>query len=163
MFGRKKNKESLARLVERLNKLCYSLENSCNINNGGCGFVAYCISENLSKYNIKYDVIFHGYGINTKECYKNMLNNCCRTVSHISIKVGNHRINTGSYREEMKDKGTSIGHIPYLNIREWYYEHLKQGEWNCSYDVKCNGTVHREINKIFKIYEKESGNLGNQM
>lgn len=159
MFFRKKNKESITRLVNNLEHLCVHLENVCCINCGGCGFVAYCIAENLEKYNISYEIVFHGISDswkNRRHFKKALLNNCCETVSHVSIKIGDNKINIGQYRKSIRDYGHIIGKIPSENIRTWYYKNLKLDNWNSTYDIRCNGVVHREINKLFKIYEKES-------
>ena len=103
------------------------MNNSYNINWGGCCFVAAVISEQLEKYNISFKIAY------TK----------CPT--HFAIKVSDRYINRDGFKF---DKLSEI----YLWDSKFLYETYQNGNWNDHYSKRWNLIVKTRIKSLFKKY-----------
>ena len=148
-------------LLKNLNSLCRFLDETYNVNIGGCCYLASLIAKHLDKLNIKYDlIIYDSYSRNREniKCEvisrrKNKgLNNSVTghySCNHYCIRLrGAGVINgNGDYTEEHR---YSIPNISYKNIR-WIY---KNSRWNKCYKVQYNKTIKNIVKEFFKNYEK---------
>ena len=148
-------------LLKNLNSLCRFLDETYNVNMGGCCYLASLIAKHLDKLNIKYDlIIYDSYSRNRENikcevisCRKNKdLNNSVTgyySCNHYCIRLrGAGVINgDGDYTEEHR---YSIPNISYKNIR-WIY---KNSRWNKCYKVQYNKTIKNIVKEFFKNYEK---------
>lgn len=113
-------------LFKSLNSLCCEMNESYNINCGGCCFVAAVIAEQLEIANIPFliAVTYH--------------------PTHYAIKVNDGYINRDDYRFYTKD------------LKKWNSEYLydkyDEGDWNDYYNRKWNLIVRTRIKSIFRKY-----------
>lgn len=113
-------------LFKSLNSLCCEMNESYNINCGGCCFVAAVIAEQLEIANIPFliAVTYH--------------------PTHYAIKVGDRYINRDYYRfytEDLKEWNS-----------EYLYDEYDEGYWNNCYNRKWNLIVRTRIKSIFRKY-----------
>lgn len=148
-------------LLKNLNSLCRFLDETYNINEGGCCYLASLIAKHLDKLNIKYDLIIYDSYSRNRENIKcevinrrrnKGLNNSVTgyySCNHYCIRLrGAGVINgNGDYTEEHR---YSIPNISYKNIR-WIY---KNSRWNKCYQVQYNKTIKNIVKEFFKDYEK---------
>ena len=116
-------------LFKRINQLCIKLDDSYDINCGGCCYVAACLAEQLTLYSIPYEVIHYD------------LWGC-----HYAIKVSDRYLNRADYKKR-----------EIIGIYEWtperLFEEYYEESWNHRYNRRYNSTVKRAIIKVFKEYE----------
>ena len=148
-------------LLKNLNSLCRFLDETYNVNMGGCCYLASLIAKHLDKLNIKYDlIIYDSYSRNrenikceaiSRRRNRGLNNSVTRHYScnHYCIRLrGAGVINgNGDYTEEHR---YSIPNISYKNIR-WIY---KNSRWNKCYKVQYNKTIKNIVKEFFKNYEK---------
>lgn len=114
-------------LFKKLNNLCIEMNNSYNINCGGCCFVAAVISEQLEKYNISFKIAYRIY------------------PTHYAIKVSDRYINRDGFKFDK-----SFGIYPWDS--EFLYETYQKGDWNDYYNKRWNLIVKTKIESLFKKY-----------
>lgn len=113
-------------LFKSLNSLCCEMNESYNINCGGCCFVAAVIAEQLEIANIPFlvAVTYH--------------------PTHYAIKVSDRYINRDDYRFCTED------------LRSWdsdsLYDIYDEGYWNDYYSRRWNLIVRTRIKSIFRKY-----------
>ena len=148
-------------LLKNLNSLCRFLDETYNVNMGGCCYLASLIAKHLDKLNIKYDlIIYDSYsrnrenikcevisrrrnkGLNNSVTGRYSCNHYCIRLRGAGVINGN-----GDYTEEHR---YSIPNISYKNIR-WIY---KNSRWNKCYEVQYNKTIKNIVKEFFKNYEK---------
>ena len=148
-------------LLKNLNSLCRFLDETYNVNMGGCCYLASLIAKHLDKLNIKYDlIIYDNYsrnrenikcevisrrrnkGLNNSVTGRYSCNHYCIRLRGAGVLNGN-----GDYTEEHR---YSIPNISYKNIR-WIY---KNSRWNKCYKVQYNKTIKNIVKEFFKNYEK---------
>ena len=114
-------------LFKSLNNLCCKMQESYNINNGGCCFVAAVIAEQLEIYSIPFYVAV------------------TYSPTHYAIKVKDRYINRDDFKFGPDD------------WREWnsqkLYDTYDDGNWNNWYSRRWNLIVRTRIRSIFKKYE----------
>lgn len=111
-------------LFKNLNNLCCEMNDSYNINCGGCCFVAAVIAEQLEIYNIPFEVIR------------------CWSSTHYWIKVSDRYINRDRFKKE---------EILNWNSECLYNEYYGE-DWNDRYNRKWNMIVKTRISSLFKKY-----------
>ena len=114
-------------LFKKLNSLCIEMNNSYNINSGGCCFVAAVISEQLEKYNISFKIAYTSH------------------PTHYAIKVSDRYINRDGFKF---DKLFGI----YSWNSEFLYETYQKEDWNDYYSKRWNLIVKTKIESLFKKY-----------
>ena len=114
-------------LFKALNNLCCKMNNSYNINCGGCCFVAAVIAEQLEIVNIPFKVAY------------------VEDPTHYAIKVSDRFIN----RDDFKfDKNFDL----YGWDSEFLFKTYKENTWNNCYDKRNNLIVKTKIKSIFRKY-----------
>lgn len=148
-------------LLKNLNSLCKFLDETYNVNMGGCCYLASLIAKHLDKLNIKYDlIIYDNYSRNREniKCEvisrrKNKdLNNSvtgCYSCNHYCIRLRGAGVINGN-GDYIEGHRYSIPNISYKNIR-WIY---KNSRWNKCYKVQYNKTIKNIVKEFFKNYEK---------
>lgn len=114
-------------LFKQLNSLCSEMNESYNINWGGCCFTAAVIAEQLERFNIPFTVIHYDYHW------------------HIAIRVSDRIINRDGceYRIISSDK--------FISSKELYDEYYGC-DWNDYYNRKWNLIVKTRIRALFNKY-----------
>lgn len=113
------------KLFTSLNKLCKELDNTYDINCGGCCYIAAVIVEQLELYNIPYSVIHYD------------LYSC-----HYAVRVSDRIINRSDYKcREIQEEYCPTSKELY---RTYYTE-----SWNSVYKKKNNSVVKRKIKALF--------------
>lgn len=123
--------------AKKLDDLCYELDKEYDINQGGCIFVAYLISEQFFKYGIDYKIL----GTDNIEYY---CGDKHEGIKHVFIEAANHLIN--GTREERK-------YETFLYPSQ-VLEYYKSAEWNSIYDTKNNDKIRLIITEFFKTIFK---------
>lgn len=117
-------------LFTKINQRCSELDDECNINWGGCCYVAAILAELLETANIPFKVIHY--------------NKC---GCHYAIKVSDRYLNRGHY------KYWEIGEILEVSS-DYLYDVYDDGDWNDHYDSEeYNDYVYDELKQIFEEYE----------
>lgn len=114
-------------LFKQLNSLCYEMNESYNINRGGCCFVAATIAEQFERFNIPFTVIqYDGH-------------------YHYAVRVSDRIINRDGceYRIISSDK--------FISSEELYDEYYGC-DWNDYYNRKWNLIVKTRIRALFNKY-----------
>ena len=112
-------------LFRKINELCLVLDSKYNVNNGGCCYLAACISEQLELYNIPFKVIHYD------------LCGC-----HYAIKVSDRYLNRCDYRKK------EITEILSYTSKDLFELYLSRN-WNEMYKTKYNSTIKNLIQKLF--------------
>lgn len=158
-------------LVDKLNSLCKHLDDSYDINRGGCCFVSSIIARYLDKLGIKYNlIIFDREERNEEGVIYNVQNNCNQykddsvvgwdyTCSHYCLEIissdktiGNGLINCNKnyYIESHNFNIFTIPRVTYENL-DWIYD---KGDWNNSYEAqRYNNIINNTIHELFTEYE----------
>ena len=116
-------------LFTEINKLCFELDCSYNINCGGCCYVAACLAEQLERVNIPFKIIHYD-----------------EWSCHYAIKVSDRYLNRCDYRKK------EITEIPNWTSKD-LFEYYRRGDWNWKYEPKNNRTVKNSIKSVFSKYE----------
>ena len=116
-------------LFTEINKLCFELDCSYNINCGGCCYVAACLAEQLERVNIPFKIIHYD-----------------EWSCHYAIKVSDRYLNRCDYEKR------EITEVLYENS-EWLYDtYYNYDSWNSSYNRKWNLIVSTKIKSLFNKY-----------
>lgn len=154
---------NLKRLKWSLNNLCKFLNETYDINSGGCCLLTYLIAVNLEKLGVKYDLIIYNdraknlKGI-TREIVKMEEEESIEssvikggTCTHYTLKI--HRagiINKEDYSPDHYFE-YRINKINSNNIK-WIYE---KGFWNSYYDTVNSVSIQNIVKSFFEqFYEK---------
>ena len=147
-------------LIRRLNSLCEFLDESFDINCGGCCLIARYIAEHLDELDIKYNLIIFDhddrdedeviYEVQNNENvneYNSVTGYC--TCSHYCIEIEDELINCESKYEDKNYYKFRIPNITWSNI-DWIYDN---GDWNSIYDYKYSDTIEKIISNFFELYK----------
>lgn len=149
-------------LIERLNSLCEFLDNSFDVNCGGCCLISSFIAEHLDNLNIKYNLIIFDnddkdvdsiiHEVQNNE-YSNDNNSVVgyNTSSHYCIEINDELINCSEKYSEGNYYKFRIPNVTYSDIL-WIYD---EGCWNDNYDTDYSETIENIINNFFSIYENK--------
>lgn len=144
----------LIKFVCKLKKLITFIDNTYNINNGGCCYLSYIVAKQLEKHNIPYLVGITSYGDFDISEIKSNINRRSRNgvfsfddygCNHISIKIGHLDVNA---IEDIHD-------VEYINLTSkdlhWLYNKgLKNSDWNTTYNTDNNQIISKFINVLFQ-------------
>lgn len=152
------NREKAEWLKNSLEHLFTYLDDTYDINAGGCCFAAYVIAKNLESLGESYKLVIYDEdyldNIDSVEIQENIVNrdiqrcpNGNHTCCHYAIKIKNLGIvNASDFKYEKR---------VYVDVTSydilWIYE---KGEWNCCYDPRLNDIVEQNINLVFNAYER---------
>ena len=145
----------LIKFVYKLKNLVTFIDNTYNINEGGCCYLSYIIAKQLEKHNILYLVGITSYGDFDISEIKSNINRRSRNgvfsfddygCNHISIKIGHLDVN-------VIEDGTSD--VEYINLTSkdlhWLYNKgLKNSDWNTTYNTDNNQIISKFINVLFQ-------------
>lgn len=143
----------LHQLVRRLNSLCTFLDDSYDINHGGCCLIAYFIAKHLDLLNIKYDLIICDLEeenvISINNNIKNNIIETDLTCNHYYLKIidTNESINEGTFDDRYYKYNVSIDNC---EVIKKIYEF---GDWNEQYNNEYSKIIDSIINSFFTIYE----------
>lgn len=115
-------------LFTSINSLCRYMNDTYNINCGGCCYVAAVLAEFLEKYNIQYYIY---------ELY---------CPCHFVVRVSDRYLNRGDF---------FIGSNKRLlkcDSTELYFKYY-HSSWNNMYSKRWNLIVYSKIKSLFKKYE----------
>ena len=144
----------LIKFVYKLKKLITFIDNTYDINNGGCCYLLYIVAKQLEKHNIPYLVGITSYGDFDISEIKSNINKRSRNgvfsfddygCNHISIKIGHLDVNV---IEDTND-------VEYINLTSkdlhWLYNKgLKNSDWNTTYNTDNNQIISKFINVLFQ-------------
>ncbi len=111
-------------LFKDLNDLCIIMNESYNINCGGCCYVAAVIAEQLEQYNIPFKVAI------------------TYSPTHYWIKVSSGYINRDGFHKEYLEDWNS----------EYLYDLYRWEDWNECYSRRWNLIVKTRIKSLFRKY-----------
>ena len=145
----------LIKFVYKLKNLVTFIDNTYNINEGGCCYLSYIIAKQLEKYNIPYLVGITSYGDYDISEIKSNINKRSRNgvfdfddygCNHISIKIGYLDVNV--IEDDTSD-------VEYINLTSkdlhWLYNKgLKNSDWNTTYNTDNNQIISKFINVLFQ-------------
>ena len=145
----------LIKFVYKLKKLVTFIDNTYNINEGGCCYLSYIIAKQLEKHNIPYLVGITSYGDFDISEIKSNINKRSRNgvfsfddygCNHISIKIGHLDVNV------IEDNTSDV---EYINLTSkdlyWLYNKgLKNSDWNTTYNTDNNQIISKFINVLFQ-------------
>lgn len=144
----------IKRLTDEINEICQELDDTYDINAGGCCFIAEIISKNFERLGIKYKLGIVDADERSLIMRKNIKNridavpNINNTRSHYFIYLTKYKIalNKGCF-------GRSVNYISYINSEDiaWIY---KTGSWNSCYKTRHNNFITDKLNSIFKRHER---------
>ena len=135
-------------LVDELNDLCLQLNDTLDINSGGCCYVASVLAESLSNIHIPFKVaITKSCGHRPLELRNYIKNKTDFYCQHIFIYLHKHKL----YINDDGDANYNIkvGCIKSKDLLEYY----KSVKWNRCYNTRYNRSVAKRIKQIFKKYE----------
>ena len=149
-------------LLKNLNSLCKFLDDTYDVNSGGCCFLASLIAKHLDKLNIKYNLVVYDCCTKNRLCIEQEVISCHKnkgfrnsitgrySCNHYCLQLkGAGVINSDNYKG---DHQYLIPNISYKNIK-WIY---KNSNWNDCYDVQYNKTIKNIVKEFFEKYEKIS-------
>ena len=145
----------LIKFVYKLKKLVTFIDNTYNINEGGCCYLSYIVAKQLEKHNIPYLVGITSYGDFDISEIKSNINRRSRNgvfsfddygCNHISIKIGHLDVNV------IEDNTSDV---EYINLTSkdlyWLYNKgLKNSDWNTTYNTDNNQIISKFINVLFQ-------------
>lgn len=145
----------LIKFVYKLKNLVTFIDNTYNINEGGCCYLSYIIAKQLEKHNIPYLVGITNYGDFDISEIKSNINRRSRNgvfsfddygCNHISIKIGHLDVNV------IEDNTSDV---EYINLTSkdlhWLYNKgIKNGDWNTTYNTDNNQIISKFINVLFQ-------------
>ena len=127
-------------VAERLNKLCKFLDETYDINAGGCCFVTYCIAKLLKQDKFKFKiVIFDNYPVVGKT-----LADIDGSHFHYSIMLGDYLINSGDCEENFSFIQSVFSKVKVSDI----LDHYKTNFWNTEYNKQKNSFISKTL-KVF--------------
>jgi hypothetical protein len=159
------NKELLSFLDSELPTIANKIE---YINHGGCGIFAYYLSMELTKHDIKHDILWLGelddeldsdelleYFYETLELvedapYLTHFHNRYFDMNHLVIELDGHFIDCeGVFSDTFYFQcGRELGNITQRQLKSF----IKNDGWNDVYDQTNNTKMHYHIKKVFKKF-----------
>lgn len=149
-------------LHKSLNSLCRFLDETYDVNKGGCCFLASVIAKHLDRLGIDYAlVIYDDYKKDHTQIEHEVIS-CHRNKGIFTSVTGSCSCN--HYCLQIKGAGVIneddleethrylIPDVTYKNIN-WIY---KNSDWNDCYEVRHNKTIKNIVKTFFKDYEKVS-------
>lgn len=154
--------QSLESLSKMINNLCEFLDETYDINCGGCCYLAYLLAVNLEKLNIKYSLVVY-------DTFKKDVNQVRITSQKKYISTIPEFIITGkgtcNHYCILLEKSLYLNNLypidgyEYIitginsSILKWIY---KKGKWNSYYKRNKNRVIKNIVYNFFKKYEKET-------
>lgn len=123
-------------ISKRLNETCKYLSYWCNINNGGCCYIAYCIARLLEKENIPFIVKVNGVPKTNK------LRELKHNGNHYYICIGRNDINKLKW---LRKRVVIYNSTSSRMLLYHYNKHL----WNEEYNYHYNYIVQKILNFTF--------------
>lgn len=151
----KLDKNNRKYLIWGLNNLCRFLDETYQVNCGGCCYVSYLIARKLEELGIKYKVIFYDeeledikakdlkYAIESKDLKHIGCGDF--TCHHYAIVIDNEVINGDNYEGELNLKVELTS-----KDLQWIY---KTGDWNDTYNIGLNAILRSYINTFFNAFK----------
>ncbi|MGN0967328.1 MAG: hypothetical protein ACI4OP_07130 [Candidatus Coprovivens sp.] len=130
-----KSAETKEILAERLNKVCTFLDDTYDINAGGCCYIAYCLAKLLERDNMKYKIVVY-------EDYK-----IGGTFNQLSVGHYHYAIALGRAIINPMDDDTFVINKYQVSSSD-ILKHYNREDWNDCYDTSKN----LFINKILKNF-----------
>lgn len=145
----------LSNLVRNLNNLCEFLDNSYDINCGGCCYISHLIAKHLESLNIEYSVVILDYEIDKEDInedevitsikkHKHNLLTGRDVGNHYALKIEDEIINPSSIDEDRTIICTN--EIKSKDLK-WIYD---TGDWNDMYNIARNKYISSYIDTFFK-------------
>lgn len=150
-----------SRLIITLNELCKYLNNTYNINSGGCCYVSYLIAKHLELLDIPFEFVISNidskdkeavyYEINNKEHNDNQEESVTgmHSCTHYFIKINDYYINGDKYADEDNYYIYTFDDIP-SDVIYWIYIN---SDWNNEYSKNLNNIIRGYIKNFFKEYK----------
>lgn len=124
-------------VADRLNKLCRFLDETYDINAGGCCFITYCLARLLKKDKFKFKVVvYDDYPIEERS-----IADLKKNYWHYGILLGDEVINAD------EDNYMIATTFPKVKISE-LLNHYKDYEWNSEYNRNKNPFIYKTL-KVF--------------
>lgn len=134
--------------IDEVNRLIKKWDDTCNIFDGGCVFVAACVSKHLEELSIPYKVIYYILpGTQSTDIHEVVKEGF---LCHVTIEM--------SFNIAKKKIGYSIDHLVDDNnltrktcdmSSEELYALYDSNVWNGEYDPKNNEKFESEVDNIF--------------
>lgn len=145
-------------ITRHLNSLCKFLNDTYNINCGGCCFIAYLIAKHLDRLGIEYALVIYDYFKKDISSIEYEVLNRRMNKDYQSSVTGHHCCN--HYCLHVKgagivNDGNYSGHrytISDLSCKNIYWIY-KNSKWNPCYDVQHNRIIKNIVKEFFKEYE----------
>lgn len=131
-------------LTDRLNKLCLFLDDTYNINSGGCCLIAYLLAKLLNSDNVEYAIVVFE-GDNKKQELVSTFKELIKSHEHYALKVGDKYINVGEFG---KTAHRTFNDVKVKDI----YNHYKNGDWNECYDVDKTSFLSIVVKRFYNDF-----------
>lgn len=138
------SKEVQYQLTRRLNSLCKKLDESFNINCGGCCYVAYCIARLLEKDNFNFSLIVFDKSYELKKFVE--LSELPKPMYHYAIILESEDVSNGinccedDYDDFYQDFKVSS---------EYILEYYLNNTWNSHYNTINNVYIKSLIERVY--------------
>lgn len=127
-------------VAERLNKLCKFLDETYDINAGGCCFITYCLARLLKKDKFKFKVvIYDDYRVGGKT-----FADVDDSHYHYGIILGDYPINDGNCADDSSFVKSTFSKVKISDI----LDHYKNNSWNHAYNSEKNSFISKTL-KVF--------------
>lgn len=127
-------------VAERLNKLCEFLDETYDINAGGCCFITYCLARLLKRDKFKFKVVIY----DDRRIQEKSFEELDTTHWHYGILLGDYPINDGCCANDSSLIQTTFSKVNISDILEHYKEH----NWNHCYNSEKNSFISKTL-KVF--------------
>lgn len=123
-------------MAYRLNNLCRFLDDTYDINNGGCCYIAYCFARLLSRDKFKFKVVvYENYRLGKRfDIVKR------NSHYHYAISIGDYIIN---------EIDKTLFRQEYTGVKaSELLVHYQNNSWNSKYNIQKNQFIFKTI-KVF--------------
>lgn len=145
-----KSKDNQEIISDKLNKLASYLNDSYNINSGGCCFVSYIIANLLREDNFKYSII-----VWSRYKLPKHFESLTEGNFHYAIKLGENIINGEDCHHDDDLYEREYTDINARDILNHYKYVLDMRDWNECYDTHLNPFIRKIIKTTYaKITEE---------
>lgn len=146
-------------LLKSLNSLCKFLDDTYNVNSGGCCFLAAVIAKHLDKLGLNYDLVIYDYYEKDQASIEHEVIALHKNKDISKSVTGRHScshyclnlIGAGIINDD--DDNYHQYFIPDVSYKNIYWIY-KRGSWNDCYEVRHNKTIKNIVKEFFKEYEK---------
>lgn len=147
-------------LLKSLNTLCKFLDDTYDVNLGGCCFLAAVIAKHLDRLGLDYELVIYDYYKRDQASIEHEVLSRHKNKTLFKSVTGRHSCN--HYCLNLKGAGIINGdeddydhkffipEVSHKSIR-WIY---KKSSWNDCYEVRHNKTIKNIVKEFFKEYEK---------